>query len=30
MAAGYVVRKGQYYDSVFLMRIASLLGKSVV
>lgn len=26
MAAGYVVRKGQYYDSVFLMRIASLLG----
>ncbi len=26
MAAGYVIRKGQYYDSVFLMRVASLLG----
>jgi succinyl-CoA synthetase alpha subunit len=26
MAAGCVIRKGQYYDSVFLMRVASALG----
>jgi FdrA protein len=27
MAAGYVIRKNQYYDSVFLMRVASALAE---
>ncbi len=27
MAAGYVIRKNQYYDSVFLMRVAKALSE---
>src|SRR5512133_500602 len=26
MASGFVIRKSQYYDSVFLMRIAKTIG----
>ncbi len=29
MAAGYVIRKNQYYDSMFLMRVAkTLIGRT--
>ena len=27
MAAGFVIRKNQYYDSVFLMRVAKTLSE---